>query len=154
MRRTSQLCIVLILAVVAGCSANRDGEFERERLRDAVRRGQTVRLADFTPFEWDRVYYFAGYYTPRAMQKAMGTSVWFPEIAFFGQASEGDWTLVFLRGKKVQASVSDMSLQIDFDMRVTEWLPPEEAVFTPGEPNKGGWISLKKLANQPSQPPR
>lgn len=143
-RRAFPFAIVLIVAAIAGCSAYRDGEFKRAELRQAAEQKKQIRLSDFTPFEWDRVYYFAAYYKPSDMQKAMGTSVLFPDIEFHHGASEGDWTLVFLKGKKVQASVSDMSLQIDFDMAVTEWLRPEEAVFQPGEPNKGGWIQLEK----------
>jgi hypothetical protein len=139
------------MCVLAGCRAYSDGGFDAARLREDALQKPEVRLADYTPFEWDRVFIYIAYWSEEQVQSDVGSSLWFPSRAYESGVTEGDWLLVFVRGTDVLATVRNRPLSVGFDVNPGAPITRDDAVFSVGKPNKDGWILLKPRAHPSPQ---
>lgn len=97
-----------------------------KRALTSLQEGQ-VTLNEAVPFEWDAVYTFEPYATREEMEKQIG----FSSPSLQESVSEGMVQLVFVKGKRVTASIcsyiSSLGYEVVFYGRISA---DEQAVFT------------------------
>ena len=82
-RRLKTAVFVLApLLLLCACTWRKlsDEGFRRAELTSDANRGVTLRLADYTPFAWDRVHIFGPYTPADVITKEVGRSVPFPHV--------------------------------------------------------------------------
>lgn len=131
---------LIMMLAVSGCARLSDRGFERAKLSSDAESSRVIRLADYTPFAWDRAHIFAPYTPPEVIKTEIGKSVPFPH-----GSSESHCLLVFLYRGSVAAALEVERQPADFsELYRKGGYPPDEAVFTVEVRGTHRWRYLKK----------
>ncbi|HEY0707873.1 MAG TPA: hypothetical protein VGG33_13805 [Polyangia bacterium] len=87
------------LVAVAGCNSDGDQELSRTFGEMASKENETVvKMADATPFPWERLHVFGPYTTAETVENELGFSWWRSNAI---ESNDHFALLVFVRGGKV-----------------------------------------------------
>jgi hypothetical protein len=122
------LLAALTLAA-AGCSSPHAEPALRDRLVEALAKGEPVELRSVTPFAWDRVHVIPPYTQPNDIREA--TALEQTGAGRFGIEKRDDiCLLVFVKGGKLVEAVDVPRDRADFaKLREQKGLTPAQAVF-------------------------
>ena len=130
MKRLLALALAL---VVTGCAPEKAPGTLQGRLADSIQavgeQKQPLRMADATPFAWERLYVFAPYTPAEEIQRELGFA--WPEARRTGiEERDGVTLLVFVKDRRVVKHLAFPRNLGDFSMiRKPGGFTPEEAVF-------------------------
>lgn len=112
------LCLIAVVWIFNPAVAMRNWELRQSVL--SLEAGETVKLNDVVPFEWDAVYTFHPYTSQQEIEGIIG----FSSRAIKETVSEGMVQLLFVREKKVVASVCGYASQLGYSIELKKWDAP------------------------------
>ena len=146
--RLPLLTLALVVLALVGCGRFPGDGFDLARCAADTRRRSTIKLADYTAFQWDRVHTFRPYASDNVVAEETGTEVPFP-----GSDSERFCLLVFLLNGKVVMATEVERKVLDFaDVYRKGGYSQSEAVFTLAYRGAERWPYLQTSASSPSEP--
>jgi hypothetical protein len=104
--------LVLLFALVfltGGCVRLDEHGFDDAKLKDDIKQGKPIEIANYTPFAWDRFYVYVHTDSRDAIKAEVGQSIPFPH-----RESQSHCLLVFMSGGKPVAAFEEPRGSIDF----------------------------------------
>ena len=144
--------LLIAALILFGCTRLSDNGFDRAKFAtETGKNGATIRLADYSTFDWDRVHIFGPFTPAKVIKEEVGESVPFPH-----GDSDGHCLLVFLSRGKVAAAFEVERNAGDFaELFHKGGYSRDEAVFVIKIRQSDSWRYLsKKEAIQPTAPSR
>lgn len=138
-----RLVAVMVTISLLGCSVSDRGLEDQIATEVSKGNGTVLRVAELTPFVWDRLHVFEPYTPPGVIRQELGFP-WATAKSIGLESDERHALLVFVRDRRVVAFVMHPRNRGDFaGLHLVDGYTSENAVFAVGQ-KQDGWLVLRR----------